>query len=238
MRSLTPKLQAPKIGKIELASADILKRSRTHAEFSCSNENHIVFSMQKKGSMSTASPAHLQVQGGDVLNFNRWPVPSVPWQARLKVTQAVAEKMFEGADQRPPLTDEHDIPEEMPTADEVTLDKDMVVLFPHEHSMQLGLELINVFGADVVMTTTVGSGELFKAVLQKHKFGIGVCKNAVHKKEVVSKLKNFVKSMNLVQIKDAPTKSAELLKYEQDAAKKTGTEQKPLIPCPTPEASG
>ena len=41
--------------------------------------------------------------------------------------------------------------------------------------------------------------------------------------------------MNLVQIKDAPTKSPDLLKYEQVAAKKTATEQKPLIPRPAPK---
>ena len=141
--------------------------------------------MLKKGIMHRSAMAHLQ--GGDVL-FNRWPVPSMPWPARMKVPQAVADKMFEGATVRPPLAAEDDIPDEMPTADELSLEKEMVVLFPHEHSMQLGLELINVFGADVVITSTVGSGELFKAVLQKYKFGIGVCKNAVHKKEVMSKL--------------------------------------------------
>ena len=188
--------------------------------------------MQRKGCMHRATMAHLA--GADAF-LNRWPVPSIPWPARMKVPQAVAEKFFEGATVQTRLTDEHDIPEEMPTADELTLEKEMVVPFPHEHSMQLGLELINVFGADVVMTTTVGSGELFKAVLQKHKFGIGVCKNGVHKKEVMSKLKTFVKVMNLVQIKDAPTKSPDLLKYEQVAAKKTATEQKPLIPRPAPK---
>ena len=91
---------------------------------------------------------------------------------------------------------------------------DDVVPFPHEHSMQLGLELINVFAADLVITTTVGSGEIFKAVLQKHKFGIGVCRTLTHKKEVMKKLKAFAKLMNLVSLRGAPAKDKQLILYE------------------------
>ena len=56
--------------------------------------------------------------------------------------------------------------------------------------------------ADVLVTTTVGSGEFLKAVLQKHKFGIGVCRTTTHKKEVMRKLKAFVKLMKLVSLSE------------------------------------
>ena len=78
------------------------------------------------------------------------------------------------------------------TADEIELEKqDLVIPYPQEHHMQLGLELIHVFAPEVVITTTVGSGELFKAVLQKHKFGVGICKTATHKKQEMTRLKDF-----------------------------------------------
>ena len=107
-----------------------------------------------------------------------------------------------------------------------------MVPYPNEHSMMLGLELINVFKVDVLVTDTVGSGEVFKAVLQKHKFGIGVCKTATQKKLVMDKLKGFAKMMNLVSLTDAPAKSAELKKYEEQAQP---AGQQALIP-PQPPA--
>ena len=75
--------------------------------------------------------------------------------------------------------------------------------------------MLHVFGADVLVTTTVGSGEILKAVLQQNKFGIGICMTAAHKKLVIDNLKTFVKNTNLVQFKGSPQKSAELIAYEQ-----------------------
>ena len=57
---------------------------------------------------------------------------------------------------------------EPPTAEELALEGEVLVPFPHELNKELGLELIHVFAADV--TTTVGSGALFKAALQKQKY--------------------------------------------------------------------
>ena len=106
----------------------------------------------------------------------------------MKVEKAVHDKMF--LPETSSLTlgiDDSGDEAQPPTADELALDNNMLVPFPHEHSMQLGLELIHVFAADVLVTTTVGSGEIFKAVLQKHKFGLGICKTTTHKKQVVQK---------------------------------------------------
>ena len=89
---------------------------------------------------------------------------------------------------------------EPPTAEELALEGEVLVPFPHELNKELGLELIHVFAAEVVVTTTVGSGELFKAVLQKHKYAVGICKTKAHKKQVLQELKNFAKMMNLVPL--------------------------------------
>ena len=115
---------------------------------------------------------------------------------------------------RTPLAAENSDDDYAPTADELALDDGSMVPFPHELSMQLGLELLNVFDAHILVTNTVGSGELLKAVLQTRKFGIGICRTSTHKKCVLERLKDFVKMMHLVTLKGAPTKSADLLKYE------------------------
>ena len=90
-KSLAQKLQTPKIGKIEIAYADILRRSKQHVAFHGTNESHIVFSMQRKGSMHRNQMSHLQ--GGQVF-FNRWPVSSIPWPQMMKVEKAVHDKVF------------------------------------------------------------------------------------------------------------------------------------------------
>ena len=101
--------------------------------------------------------------------------------------------------------------------------------------MQLGLEVIHVFVPEVVITTTVGSGELFKAVLQKRKFGVGICKTATQKKQVMTKLKNFAKLMNLVSLKDAPVKSGDLLKYEKNLQNKSKVPPADVNKTPPPK---
>ena len=101
--------------------------------------------------------------------------------------------------------------------------------------MQLGLEVIHVFAPEMVITTTVGSGEVFKAVLQKHKFGVGICKTATQKKQVMTKLKNFAKLMSLVSLKDAPVKSEDLLKYEKNLQNKSKVPSADVNKTPPPK---
>ena len=54
-----------------------------------------------------------------------------------------------------------------------------------------------------------------QAVLQKQKLGIGFCRTATQKKQVLSKLKNFVKLTGLVSLNDGPVKDVALLMYER-----------------------
>ena len=212
LKGVVPRMQPPKIGKVEMSSADILRRAKNRGVFTGLIEDHIVFTMQKKGPMHKEQMNHLQ--GGDIF-FNKWPIPSIAWPQLMKVSKVVHDKMFilDEAIHATLIVD-HESCEDPPTTDELALDMDYVVPFPHEHSMQLGLELINVFAADLVITTTLGSGEIFKAVLQKHKFGIGVCRTATHKKEVMKNLKAFAKLMNLISLRGAPAKDKQLILYE------------------------
>ena len=144
-----------------------------------------------------------------------------------------------GATHAPLTTDDAEF-EEPPTVDELALEYDDVVPYPHEHSMQLGMELINVFAADVLVTTTVGSGECFKAVLQKFKYGIGFCRTQTHKQQVLRRLKDYAKLMNLVSLQAAPAKAQQLIDYEmklQSSAKSlaASSSQAPP-PGPSPPA--
>ena len=105
------------------------------------------------------------LKGGDVF-FNRWPVPAIPWSHLLKLPSGNHDKLFADDRDRVPIHDE-ELDVETPSVDEEALfEADQLVPFPHELHMSLGAELLHVFGADVLVTTTVGSGEVLEAVLQ------------------------------------------------------------------------
>ena len=162
----------------------------------------MLFSMQRNGPMYKNQMMHLP---DSQLYLNRWNISAISWAHMMKVHRKVHDKMFPretgpcgcfGGDS----DDDH----EPPTAEELALEDDVLVPFPHELNKELGLELIHVFAAEVVVTTTVGSGELFKAVLQKQKYGLGICKTMTHNSQVWQEMKNFAKTMNLVPLSDAP----------------------------------
>jgi len=217
MKSLSPKLQKPKIGKVRVNQLDVLRRQKQQPAFFGSNINEfdMLFSMQRKGPMCR-NDKMIHLKDGH-LYFNTWPINAIPFAQMMKVSKATHEKMFlPTTGGQATLAADSDDEAQPPTTDELTLENDMLVPFPHELSKELGLEIINVFAADVIITTTVGSGAIFEATLQKHKFGVGICQTATHKKQVIQKLKEYVKTMNLVSLNDAPAKPADLLKYEAD----------------------
>jgi len=214
MKQLSPKVQKPMIGKIIVNQLDVLRRQKQQPAFFGSNINQseLTFSMQRKGQMWRNQMMHLK--DGN-LYFNTWPISAIPFSQMLKVTKTNHDKMFmPTTGGQATLAADSDDEMQPPTTDELTLENDMLVPFPNELSKELGLEFINVFAADVIITTTVGSGAIFEATLQKHKFGVGICQTAMHKKQVMQKLKEFVKVMSLVSLNDAPAKPAELLRYE------------------------
>ena len=213
MTNVTPKLQRPVIGKIVINAAEKKKPA-----FKGTKESHMLLSMQRNGPMHKNQMVYLP---DSHLHLNRWNISAISWPQMMKVDKKVHDRMFPhktGHYCRRVFGDSDD-DHEPPTAEELELDDGMLVPFPHELNKELGLELIHVFAAEVVVTTTVGSGELFKAVLQKEKYGVGICKTMTHKKQVLQEMKNFAKMMNLVPLTEAPVKSPAMLKYEADAKK-------------------
>ena len=85
LKAITPKLQAPRIGKIEIERNGVVSRAKHHAPVSGVNDDHIVFSMEKKGCTHKNQMAHLK--GGDVF-FNKWPVPGISFSQLLQVPKA------------------------------------------------------------------------------------------------------------------------------------------------------
>ena len=78
------------IGNIEICATDILRRQPKQKEFNGGNENHMVFTMQKKGPVHKELMCHLK--GVDIV-FNKWPVPGLGWNVLLKVPSKVYDAM-------------------------------------------------------------------------------------------------------------------------------------------------
>ena len=84
--------------------------------------------------------------------------------------------------------------------------------------MLLGQEMISVFEAQVLILFDVGAGEMLKSVMAANVFGVGICVNAAHKALVLTNLRDFVKTRNLVNLNtNAPQKPADVKKYEEKA---------------------
>ena len=197
MVNVKPKLQRPAIGRVAINAADILCRLKKKPAFKGTKESHMLLSMQRNGPMHKNQMMYLP---GPHLHLNRWNISAISWPQMMKVDKKVHDRMFPhktGHYCRRVFGDSDD-DHEPPTAEELELEGEVLVPFPHELNKELGLELIHVFATEVVVTTTVGSGELFRAVLQKHKYGVGICKTMAHKKQVLQELKNFAKMMILV----------------------------------------
>ena len=124
--------------------------------------------------------------------------------------------------------------EEMPcSADELSLMNE-VVPHPHEHHMQLGAELADVFETAILFLVHPGSGEMIKAALKQHKFALAICRTAAHKTLIMNNLRTYVKTMNLVSLSaDAPMKDQEMIAYERTSLR-TPTPTPKVMPKATP----
>ena len=100
------------------------------------------------------------------------------------------------------------------------LTEKFAIPFPLENHMDLGAEVMNVFDADIAFLMYPGMGQFAKAVLMKNKFAVCVCRNKAQKDMLMTNLKAFAKSMNLVNLSGAPSKPAAMLDYEKKARAK------------------
>ena len=172
----TPKLQAPKIGGIVLSPTDLIQRTKSKNAFGAYGDNDIVFTKEKK---TAQVRRHMTVLGGDTF-VNKWNVPVIQLAKLTRCTQAVYEAIFRDDSERP---DVHDVGDSMAVQEELNdaAEKDERIPFPQEHSMLLGQELINVFDGEIVVLLKPGSGEMLKAALIRHAWGVGICKNSAHR---------------------------------------------------------
>ena len=83
-------------------------------------------------------------------------------------------------------------------ADESSLKDDEAVPFPHETHMNLGVELMNVFDAEVLYSMKPGSGQMLKGVIQKNLWAVAICKSQEHKSVILSQLRAYMTAVNLV----------------------------------------
>jgi len=144
-----------------------------------------------------------------------------------------------GLADRAQLVEDADVPLLDMTADEVSLSENDVVPFPHEHHMDLGLELMNVFDAEIAFFLYPGTGQMAKAILMKNQHAVCVCRNKYHRDMLMQNLKDFAKSLNLVNLSGGPPKPADLVAYEQQMrnkpiAPKAPPSQPRAVADPTP----
>ena len=88
---------------------------------------------------------------------------------------------YNGLVERAQLVEDADVPMLDMTAAEVSLSDNDVVPFPHEHHMDLGLELMNVFDAEIGFFLHPGTGQMAKAILVKNLKGVCARRNKYHR---------------------------------------------------------
>ena len=108
------------------------------------------------------------------------------------------------------LEDELEVDSCQQTPDELVLDKEVVVLFPHEYEMML-----DTLECDILIAVYPGSGEMFEAVLGKHRHGVAICATKAPKTLIHNNLRDWVRRMNLVNFSDRPAKPRAMLDFER-----------------------
>ena len=88
---------------------------------------------------------------------------------------------YKGSSGRAQFCADEDMPQFEMTSDEVALCEKDVIPFPHEHHMDLGVEKMNVFDAEIAFFLYPGTGQMAKAILIKNLKGVCVCRNKYHR---------------------------------------------------------
>jgi len=211
-----PKLQKPRIGTIELTEQDALRRQgRPKALFTAMPDDNIVFTMERPGPIATNQFQFLQGSA----SYNKWRVPGIQFAQLPKAQLSDLHHYFISDAGEIPLRDDGNVADA--NADQLSLREDEVIPFPREHSYLLRKEAIQVFGVGCVIIYYAGSGESCKAVLVSNIRAIVICESVAQRSWIQENLRNFVKVQRLVSADSrTPQKPKELVKWEEDAAKK------------------
>ena len=166
-------------------------------------------------------------------SFHKWPVPEISDSQVATIKCVDAHRLFPKDIEAMTVEDEgsdNDLPQK---ADDQALEReDMVVPFPHEKHHLFGMELIHTFNPDVVMIFTVASGEMVKAVILKHKYGVCFVPTVKAKDFVHARLMEWLKQNNVLPPRPKIPKPDELLMWEKDHTGKPNDPSQTIAPVP------
>jgi hypothetical protein len=231
----TCKVQPPKIGTIVPHPSDVVVRSRARGAFNAPSEDTVVFTTQKKVVMTRK----IVVDSRDTF-FNKWQTPLIQFAQLRRCSRETYDKIFKDT----PVATLEDISadDNKMSAEEEALGDDVRIPFPHEHERTLGQKIIATFEPEVLFVMDVGSGEFLKAALLAKIFAVGICKNDAHKTFVMDTLREWVKTMKLVNMNaDAPKKPDDIIAYEKMISRLPPTApgvRPPAPPAPALPAPG
>ena len=238
LRMLNPKHVGPKIGSVQIEQSDILRQMNARgALWRRKLENHLLFTyLCPPGAGLHGRKKMKYLAGGDTY-FNNWPVPATPMANMAKCTEGQHQDIF-----RDDVVVDSGEEDGTMGADAQSLG-DRVIPFPREHAAHLTQEMIHIWGIDLVIDLSPGSGQTQLAVILENIRGVCVAKNLAHKVFIMDTLMEKVRAHNLVRHMPTP-KWPELAAWEaahqvargparqvQPAAAATAT---PGLPSPDP----
>ena len=181
LSGITPAHQPPKIGKIEIEQADVMRRfTGVRAAFGGQIIDEKIFTTQKKNTFVRKTMKKL---GGAIPGdsyFNRWLVKTIPLASMRKCELEVCNGLF-NQNEFVPFLDTADCPHHDACPDEVAMSENQVVPFPHEHEMNLAVEQQHIFEVKIFVDLAPGSGEKAKAYLSMGLHCVLVCMTPNHK---------------------------------------------------------
>ena len=194
LKALGRKHIGPKIGTIQMNKSELLQQVYTRGTWSRTPDHHLAFTYQaaprhdrgrKRMKYLMDGPNH-----GDAA-FNVWPAPMIPIASMPKVTTKVHDDIFQmdsavdsGEDDGAGSAAVHDL-------------GDDAIPFPREYSEKLAREMIFVWGIDVGVIFTPGTGKSLLAFIMENKRAVGIVKNKAHKDLVMQCLSDVVKNQNM-----------------------------------------
>ena len=233
LRMLQPKHVGPKIGTIPLEQTEILRQMQPRGSaWKRKLENHLMFAYQSAPGGGLNSRKRMKYLTGGDTYINNWPTPALAVTQMAKCPAKTHDDIFKDE-----MAIESGDEDNTAGAQASTLTNDTVIPFPREHPPCLTQEMIHVFGADLLVDLTPGSGQSPMAAFLENIKAVVICKNTAHKTFVLETLSDLVKFHKLVR-HTPPVKPAELVAWETARASTRLAMHKPLQAPVAPTATG
>ena len=234
LRMLQPKHVGPKIGTVPLEQTEILRQMQPRGSaWKRKLENHLMFAYQSAPGGGLNSRKRMKYLTGGDTYINNWPTPALAVTQMAKCPAKTHDDIFKDE-----MAIESGDEDNTAGAQASTLTNDTVIPFPREHPPCLTQEMIHVFGADLLVDLTPGSGQSPMAAILENIKAVVICKNTAHKTFVLETLSDLVKFHKLVR-HTPPVKPAELVAWETArASTRLAMHSKPLQAPVAPTATG